>query len=105
MVIENANGERNERSSTILTQLGGNRFVKMTGARDLVALEDGLQFRLPARFARDSINRVCIKLNAGDLYDVEFGKVGRKKDPEFGVMMPSYAALRSVEGIYSDQLQ
>lgn len=43
-------------SNTILEQLGGGRFVLMTGAKHLVSHSDALSFRLPSRFAKDGIN-------------------------------------------------
>ena len=80
---------------TILQQLGGGRFTAMTGARRFLAIDDGLRFALPARFAKDRINLVTIKLNAQDTYDVEFGSVYRK----------TYSVIREYEGIYDDGLQ
>jgi hypothetical protein len=60
-------------AETILAQLGGRRFIVMTGAKNFLALESGaLRFTLPARFARDGINLVEIALNGRDLYDVTF---------------------------------
>lgn len=54
----------------ILQQLGGNRFLAMTGARMLCDLGDGLAFNLP-RCAKNKATKVCIRL-AGDLYRVAF---------------------------------
>lgn len=62
-------------AETILQQLGGNKFVTMTGVRNLCSLENGLSFKLPSRFANEGINYIQITLNAGDTYDIEFGKV------------------------------
>lgn len=62
-------------AQTILTQLGGNRFAAMTGAKQFVAVTDYLQFKLPANFAKGGINCVKVTLTAADLYDVEFMKV------------------------------
>lgn len=59
-------------ATQILQQLGGGRFMVMTGARNFVAGDGYLRFALPK--AKDGINRVKIELNAKDLYDVEFGK-------------------------------
>lgn len=58
--------------ATILEQLGGSRFILMVGAKDLVALDNGLQFGLKGALAKDKINKVRIVLNRRDLYDVEF---------------------------------
>ena len=59
-------------AQTILQQLGGNKFIVMTGAKTLVAHENGLSFRLPTNFAKKKINYVKITLDANDLYTVEF---------------------------------
>lgn len=82
-------------AQTILQQLGGNRFCVMTGAKNFVGGENTLQFKLPARFAKQGINVVKVTLNALDLYDVEFGKL-------WGV---NYKVIETVEGLYFDMLQ
>lgn len=56
--------------TTILAQLGGNKFVAMTGARNLIALEKGLQFDLPRNASK--ANRVSISLQANDTYVMHF---------------------------------
>jgi hypothetical protein len=61
-------------ASTILTQLGGQRFVVMTGAKFLLAHPNALSFQLPSNFARNGINRVRVELNGQDLYDVTFSR-------------------------------
>ena len=59
-----------------LRQLGGNRFLVMTGARYLAYHENGaLQFRLPGRIARQGINHVRVELNGMDLYDITFASL------------------------------
>lgn len=57
-------------AETILHQLGGRRFIMMTGSKNFIALENGLSMRL----ARNSsgANYLRITLNALDLYDMEF---------------------------------
>ena len=49
-------------------QLGGNRFVAMTGARSLTQDETTFTFRLPNNFANHGINHVRIVLEASDTY-------------------------------------
>lgn len=58
---------------TILQQLGGNRFVVMTGAKQFGQTDTKLQFRLPR--AKNGINFVEIELNGLDLYNVKFMRV------------------------------
>lgn len=64
-------------ANTILEQLGGRRFIAMTGAKDFLGDKDLLAFRLP-RGARGGINKVRITLTPADLYDVQFYKMGSK---------------------------
>jgi hypothetical protein len=59
-------------ANEILAQLGGNRFVAMTGAKNFTGTENSLHFALPARFAKDGINRVVVALDPSDTYTVTF---------------------------------
>jgi hypothetical protein len=82
---------------TILEQLGGNKFVAMTGAKNFSTCGDGLSFKLPGGggFCKDGINFVQITLTPADDYNVAFGKTRAFK----------YKEIKKVEGIYFDQLQ
>ena len=79
-------------AQTILAQLGGNRFLAMTGARLLCDLGDGLAFNLP-RGAKNKANKVCIRL-AGDLYRVTFYSIRGANVTERGAF----------EMVYGDRL-
>lgn len=59
-------------AETILKQLGGNRFIAMTGARNFVGSESSLQFGIPAKLTKNGANRVHVELGADDLYTVDF---------------------------------
>lgn len=82
-------------ANAILEQLGGGRFVVMTGARHLVSHADALSFKLPARFAKDGINYVKVTLTAADDYRVEFFKLRGIK----------FSPVSKVEGVYADMLR
>lgn len=84
-------------AQTILEQLGGNRFVVMTGAKNFFAIEKGLQFKLPndKDYVRDAINCVKITLTPADEYHIEFGRVWGTK----------YTPVKTTDGIYCDQLR
>ncbi len=82
-------------ASTILQQFGGRRFIMMTGARNICSKPDGLTFKLPSRFAMNGINYISVTLNSWDLYNIEFGRVYNG----------NYKVLKTVDGIYNDQLQ
>lgn len=76
----------------ILQQLGGNRFLAMTGARMLCDLGDGLAFNLP-RGAKNKAAKVCIRL-VDDLYRVAFYSIRGVNVTERG----------EFERIYGDRL-
>lgn len=65
---------QNEIAQTILRQLGGNKFLAMTGAKDLVAGSNSLQFRLP-KLGKNKMNIVRITLMTDDTYMMEFWKL------------------------------
>jgi len=78
----------------ILEQLGGNRFIAMTGAKNFIGDATSLRFRIPMR-TRDGSNVVKITLTGMDDYIMEFLSVrGSSVKPK------SYR-----EGIYCDALQ
>ena len=60
-----------------LKQLGGNKFIAMTGAKNLLSRDAGqsLSFQLSSRLTSNKSNYVKITLNSNDLYDVYFGKI------------------------------
>jgi hypothetical protein len=82
----------------ILNQLGGFKFIAMTGARDFLSLgEGGLKFSFPnGRFyTKDNGNMMVIRLNAGDLYDIEYGRVWGAK----------YTKIVEEKDIFCNELQ
>jgi hypothetical protein len=84
-------------AENILQQLGGNKFVAMTGAKNISKGKDSrgneyLGFRLPR--ADKGINYVKITLNGKDLYDVEYGKIRGA----------NYNVVSTSEDLYNDML-
>ncbi|WP_235612499.1 hypothetical protein [Vibrio cyclitrophicus] len=71
--------QRLQVANTILMQLGGRRFSMMTGAKQFVAIERGLLFALPARLAKQGINKMRIELEANDTYTVTALKVNARQ--------------------------
>lgn len=88
-------------SSTILQQLGGRRFISMTGAKNFLGDEKSLMFSLPStrHFVKDGINKVRITLDPRDTYRIEFMKIGKRKG------IPHVDVVKEAEGIYHDVLQ
>ena len=88
-------GKLNEEKpyETIFRQLGGNRFIAMTGAKNLgTSTKKDLSFSI-GRNAK-KVTHVHIKLTSMDLYDVEFINMrGAKRK-----------VIKKVRGVYGDML-
>ena len=85
--------ESQQVAKTILQQLGGNKFIAMTGAKNFGSSKNSLQFKIGRN--SKSISHVIITLKSSDLYDVEFIRmrgVNRK-------------VVKKLKGVYADQLQ
>ena len=84
-------------AETILAQLGGRRFIVMTGAKNLMShtADNALSFRIPGTMTKDRINYVKITLTPDDLYTMEFGKIRGT----------TYRVIETVEGVYCDMLR
>lgn len=114
-------------ANTILSQFGGRKFVAMTGAKNIVAIENGLRFQIGRNGSKANVVKVV--LNSDDTYTMQFIKYrdfnpytilmryadkGLSRD-EFNekVRMATERAkaaavpqvLKEYEGIYFDQLQ
>lgn len=84
-----------EVARTILRQLGGSKFVAMTGAKHMAAHKDGLSFRLPGGTFSRHINYVKITLTPADLYHIEYGCIRKLK----------YRVLETEDEVYAEDLQ
>lgn len=78
-------------ADTIRQQLGGQRFVAMTGARNFVSAGNALQFRLP-RMTGVRVRYVRVELTSDDLYNVSFYDT-------------SLRVVSKATGVYADRLQ
>ena len=96
-------------TAEILHQLGGNKFIVMTGAKNLVALDNGIRFKIGKNSSR--ANMVEITLNGLDLYDVKFINYTPYKikvDYNKGTVketQESTKVLKEYKDIYCDMLQ
>lgn len=89
--------DRQQVAHTILAQLGGQRFVTMTGASSFASGPDQLTFRVPMTLTRNKIKGVKITLTPADLYTMEF--LAQKGRPTFEVY-----TVEKIEDVYCDQL-
>lgn len=84
-------------AEAILAQLGGRRFIAMTGAQCFIGSPRALSFQLPGSMCRSRINAVRITLESNDTYTVKFFRVPR-----------SSCALKTIAecvDIYADHLR
>lgn len=115
-------------ANTILQQLGGRQFIMMTGANNLVAIENGLRFRIGRNGTRTNVVKITLK--GDDTYRMQFIYQGREVNP--GTILIKYAdkglskqeyndvvtkaierakknaepkVLQEYDGVYCDQLQ
>ena len=91
-------------ATTIINQLGGNKFKVMTGAKDLLAIDNGVSFKLPSRFAKDGINHISITLNGNDLYDIKFNKITSKNHEVYNIRVPVLKEFKSFDDVYAEDL-
>ena len=79
----------------LLQQLGGNRFIAMTGAKNLAF--DKAKNTLHMKIGRNAkgVNHLRIKLTGADLYDMEF----------LQVRAGNVKVKAKEKGVYNDQLQ
>lgn len=92
-------------ATTILDQLGGNRFLAMTGANHLV--DDGNTLRMTLPKNASKANRLYITLDADDTYTMHFfrftpGRLNRKTYEWTG---DKTQEVKTVSGVYFDMLQ
>lgn len=96
-------------AQTIYQQLGGGRFKAMTGAKNFVAIENGLVFYIGRNASK--ANKVKITVNGLDLYDVEFIKYTpysfkiSKDGKSFKETQESSKTVAEHNGVYCDMLQ
>lgn len=89
----------------ILEQLGGNKFIVMTGSKNFITSEitetvkdPYLEMTLTRNIAK--VNRLKISLTADDLYTMHFYKIRLNKE-----YYPVLSNQIIRKGIYNDQLQ
>ena len=89
----------------ILQQLGGNKFLVMTGVKNLVADGNTLRMTLPKNCSR--ANRLYITLDADDTYTMRFFKytASRLNRKTFMWTEDKETEVKTVKGVYFDMLQ
>lgn len=86
-------------AQTILEQLGGGRFIAMTGSKVFIDLGNGLRMNLTRN--KTSANRLEIILNGTDTYTMKFYRHTFSKK----TFKVSTKEIALHEGIYCDMLE
>lgn len=92
-------------ANTILQQLGGNKFIVMTGSKNF--LSDGNTLRMHLAKNVSKANRLEITLDADDTYTMRFYKytAGRLNTKTFSFTEDKIVEVYEANGIYCDMLQ
>ena len=92
-------------ANTILEQLGGNKFIVMTGAKNF--LSDGNTLRMTLPKNRSKANRLYVTLDATDTYTMRFFRytAGRLNKKTFAWFPDKQEDIKVVSGVYADMLQ
>ena len=80
-------------ANTIYSQLGGNRFRVMTGAKNMVSHEFALSMKIGRN--KTNANFMVVELNGNDLYNVTFAKLTK---------MGEMKSVKEYENVYNDML-
>lgn len=86
--------DNQEVANEILRQLGGQRFIVMTGVKNLSSSPTSLTMKLPK--CGTKAQWLKITLNSKDLYDLEFVRLTKTYERE---------VVKEYSDIYCDQLQ
>ena len=91
--------------NTILQQLGGNKFIVMTGSKNF--LGDGYTLRMHLAKNMSKANRLEITLDADDTYTMRFYKytAGRLNKKTFSFTEDKVSEIYTLSGVYCDMLQ
>ncbi len=94
-------------ASTILNQLGGGRFIAMTGSKNFVS--DGNTLRMQLTKNASKANRLEITLNGLDLYDMRFYRYTAARfstrNNEFRIYPEKITEVKTINNVYCDQLE
>ena len=96
-----------EVAKTILTQLGGNKFIAFTGAKELLGDDKSLNFKFGEN--KSEANHCQVILNGDDTYDMVFTKIPviDFDDPTLDLEAINFhpKEMKRYKGIYCDMLR
>ena len=92
-------------ANNILNQLGGNKFMAMTGAKNLTYDANSLNINLPKNISK--ANNLKIVLNGNDLYNVSFTKFsgGKMNLKTFEFTELKVKKIQEFDNVHAEDLQ
>lgn len=77
----------------ILNQLGGNKFIAMTGSKEFIDMGDGLKMKLTTN--KIKAQYLYIQILQNDTYKMTFAKISKMQ----------WFVISETSGVYADMLQ
>lgn len=90
--------ERLQVAATIMNQFGGKRFAVMVGAKEVLATDNGVRFKIGKNTA--GVNMVHVDLTPMDLYNVRF----EKRSFSTKTMEAKIKEVAKYDGVYAEDL-
>lgn len=87
----------------IFEQLGGYKFITMTGSCNFVDIGNGMTMHLKKNKLKAKYLK--IELNENDLYDLTFTKGKKVLDTKLGIKVDTLVVIEVINDIYDIQLQ
>lgn len=88
----------------ILQQLGGGRFIAMTGSKNFIS--DGNTLRMSLAKNSSEANRLWITLDGDDTYTMRFFRYTPSRfDTKTCTFTEEVTEIKKISGVYCDQLQ
>jgi len=90
----------------ILEQLGGNKFLVMTGSKNLLYSQKENNF-LSMHLTKNKLGAKYLKivLASDDTYTIIFSTCKKVMDTDLGMKVDTHVILKTIEGVYCDMLQ
>jgi len=95
----------NQTAQSALILFGGTgRMKAMLGAYNFSYSDKDMSFQFMFKGSKKASLFKISYDDGQDLFNLEFGKIGRKKDKELGIYSMFYNKTEEIEGVYVDQV-
>jgi hypothetical protein len=90
-------------ATEILNQLGGSKFLAMTGSKNLIDCGNALSMRLTTN--KIKAKYLKIEITSNDTYNMTFSTSKKMLDEQFGFKVDTLVVLKEYKNVYADMLQ